>query len=152
MKPQQNFATDYLEHSRDFQIQLDTLVSYQNKVWITTYSNALKYHRERKCASLVEIQPANGSQWIVNLTDTLSNNETYNQPLTIQLKMDGVNYDMISQNGTLIVIDAIYNDTIMFRAIPDGGNIILGISGIETTADISLSEIFNTSASDIMFP
>jgi uncharacterized protein YjdB/peptidoglycan/xylan/chitin deacetylase (PgdA/CDA1 family)/lysophospholipase L1-like esterase len=128
------------------QAQLDALVSYKSSVWITTFSNALKYHREARCATLGEVQAPNGVQWVVKLTDTLSNNSLYNQPLYVQLKMNGVKYDQVTQNGIPLTIDYSANDSIMFHAVPDGGNIILKTSsGIALTALVSPSQISNTS-------
>jgi len=133
--------------------ELDTLVSVKDKVWITTYSNALKYHREKRCAKLSEIQAPNGVQWIVNLTDTLSNNSVYNYPLSIKLKINTVNYDKILQNGNPLTIDAIANDTIMFRAVPDGGQIVLKVStGISITSPtITPSTVSNNVSNNVSF-
>ncbi|MDD4969383.1 MAG: polysaccharide deacetylase family protein [Paludibacter sp.] len=107
-----------------FNKQLDTLVFEKNKVWITTFEKAIKYHREKKSASLSQIQAPNGKQWILDLTDTLNNN-IFKLPLTIKLKMNGVNYNQVFQNGNPVTIDNIKNDTITFHAVPDGGQIIL---------------------------
>ena len=111
-----------------FKKQLDTLVYEKEKVWITTFEKAIKYHREKKSASLSEIQAPNGKQWVLNLTDTLSDNNLYNLPLTIKLKMNGVNYNQVIQNGNPVTIYNIKNDTITFRAVPDRGQIMLKAS------------------------
>ena len=133
--------------------ELDTLVSVKDKIWITTYGNALKYHREKRCASLSELQAPNGVQWIVNLTDTLSNNSVYNYPLTVKLKINTVNYDKIFQNGNPLSIDAIANDTIMFRAIPNAGQIVLKVStGISITSPtVTPSTVSNNSSNNLSF-
>jgi peptidoglycan/xylan/chitin deacetylase (PgdA/CDA1 family) len=107
------------------QKQLDTLVSVKNKVWITTMDDAIKYHREKRCATLLQIQAPENGKWTLSLSDTLSNNSLYNFPLTIKLKTNGVNYDKISQNNQPVKIESYTNDTIMFRAVPDGGPIVL---------------------------
>jgi peptidoglycan/xylan/chitin deacetylase (PgdA/CDA1 family) len=109
----------------EFQKQLDTLTTYKNNVWITTFSQALKYHQEKNCAKLIQIKGPSKKQWVLNLTDTLSNNSLYNQPLFLQLKTNGQKYAEIVQNKQQIKIDYQENDTIMFHAIPDGGEIIL---------------------------
>lgn len=107
------------------QKQLDTLVSVRNKVWITTLGKAIKYHREATCAKIIEEIPYNGQQWVVNLTDTLSNNGLYNQPLSIKLKTNGVKYLEIAQNNQALKIDSVFNDTLLFHAVPNAGQIIL---------------------------
>jgi peptidoglycan/xylan/chitin deacetylase (PgdA/CDA1 family) len=130
-----------------FEQQLDTLASVKNQVWITTLMQAIKYHKEKRCASLSQIS-LNNSQWILNLTDTLSNNAVYNQPLSLKLYTNGVTYGSIMQNGVSIKIDSESNDTIMFRAVPDAGLITLTVgtytalkaSGSETK-DIVISPI-----------
>lgn len=137
----------------EFQKQLDTLMSVQNKVWITTYEKSIKYHREKRCASLSEIQAPNGVQWVLNLTDTLSNNSLYNLPLTIKLKMNGVNYDKVFQNGNPVSIDGVKNDTIMFHAVPDGGQIILKVSTgiVVSSATVTPSTVSNNPSNNLSF-
>jgi peptidoglycan/xylan/chitin deacetylase (PgdA/CDA1 family) len=118
----------------DLQVQLDKIVSVKDIAWITTFTQAIKYHKERKCATLTETQAPNGTTWKLNLTDTLRNNSIYNQPLSIKLKKNGVNYISVSQNGIAIRIDLDRNDSIMFRAVPDGGEITLTTDWVTATA------------------
>jgi peptidoglycan/xylan/chitin deacetylase (PgdA/CDA1 family) len=118
-----NWYARVLEDS--LQKQLDVLVSVKDKTWVTTLGKAIKYHREARCAQLTEVSAFDGEQWVVNLTDTLSVNSLYNQPLSVKLKMNGVEFTEISQNGNDLTIDSVYNDTILFKAIPDGGTIAL---------------------------
>lgn len=127
-----------------FQSHLNALQQQSSNIWITTFSNAVKYHREAKCASLVEIQAPNGSEWILNLTDTLANNTMFNQPLYCMVKANGVKYDQITQNGKAITIDYNANDTLKFHAIPDGGSISLKVSsGIAVALTATPSSISN---------
>jgi len=130
------------------ELQMDTLVSVRNKVWITTLMQAIKYHKEKRCAALNQVQAFDGTKWIVNLTDTLSQNSIYNQPLSLKLKMNGIPYKGIMQNGNSISIDSVYSDTIMFRAIPDNGPITLSVNtttginpGDFSTNEITLSPV-----------
>ena len=116
------------------QQQLDKLVTVKNTVWITTFSQAVKYHKEKNCATLTQTQAPDGTTWKFNLTDTLANNSIFNQPLSIKLKMNGVNYTSVTQNGVTLVIDRIQNDSILFHAVPDKGPIILS-----TTASVPAS-------------
>jgi len=136
-----------------FKKQLDTLVYVKDKVWITTFEKAIKYHREKKSASLSEIQAPNGIQWVLGLTDGLSDNALYNLPLTIKLKMNGVNYDQVLQNGNPLTIDAIKNDTIMFHAVPDGGQIILKVSTgiVISSATVMPSVVSNSTSNNLAF-
>lgn len=78
-----NWYARVLEDS--LQKQLDVLVSVKDKTKVTTLGKAIKYHREARCAQLTEISAFDGEQWVVNLTDTLSVNSLYNQPLSVKL-------------------------------------------------------------------
>ena len=106
------------------QKQMDVLVAQQSKIWVTTFGNSVKYHKEKRCASLSEVQAPNGTSWIVNLTDTLTNNSIYNLPITLKLKMNSVAYSSVVQNGNTLT-SLVIGDTIMFDAVPDGGQIAL---------------------------
>lgn len=134
-----------------FEKQLDTLLAYEDDIWITTFEKALKYHKEKNCASLLEISAPTNSEWLLNLTDTLSNDSLYNQPLTIMLPVEGHNYDMIIQNGNHIIIDSIFNDMIIFKAIPDAGYIYLYNTGIESSMESSRNSLYNSDDTDISF-
>jgi len=52
------------------------------------------------------------------------------------LKMNGLNYNKVTQNSNQLPYTT-FNDTIMFKAVPDGGNIILEINGSSITASTS---------------
>ena len=109
--------------------QLDTIVNLQTKLWVATLAQAIKYHREKNSATLTEVQAPNGTSWIVDLTDLMVDNSVYNQPLTIKLKMNGIAYDHIIQNGNALSY-TITGDTIMFNALPDGGQIAISVGAL----------------------
>jgi peptidoglycan/xylan/chitin deacetylase (PgdA/CDA1 family)/lysophospholipase L1-like esterase len=133
----------------DFQRQLDTIQSLRSKVWVTTYANALKYHREARCASLVEIESPTSNKWVVNLTDTITDSVLYNHPLSIILRLNGKKYDVIKQAGTLLKIDSVFNDTILFKALPNKGPITLSVSGINVKSIISPLQCVNTNKTTV---
>ncbi len=136
----------------NLQAQLTALQSYESAVWVTTFSNAVKYHREKNCASLTQVQAPDGIKWIVKLSDTLYNNAVYDYPLTLKMKMNGVNYDKIMQNGNTLTIDSKVNDTITFRAVPDGGDITLSLSsGTSVVGSATPSSFVNTAATLVKF-
>lgn len=130
---------------KEFQYQLDTLQSYANKIWVGTYSDIITYHRQARAASITQIQAPHTGTWIIELNDTLSNNQLYNLPLSIALPMNGVPYNSIKQNGQFVPIDSVFNDTIMFKAIPDAGAIELTVSPISVDVQLSATEFTNTS-------
>jgi peptidoglycan/xylan/chitin deacetylase (PgdA/CDA1 family) len=122
------------------QEQLDKLVSYKDKVWITTFGQAVKYHKERNCATLTLIGTTSTTMTL-GLSDTLSNNNLYNQPLTLKIFRNGINYSTITQNGVPVTVDTVINDSIVFHAVPDAGDIILtvGSLGIDPVSGESIS-------------
>lgn len=132
-----------------FEKQLDSLLAYQDQIWITTFSNALKYHKEKNSAKLFEISAPTDSLWELNLTDTLSANDIYNQPLSILLPLNGKHFDMIKQGDTHIIIDAIHGDTLLFKAVPDGGTIQLINTAIETSMQVSPQNFHNSTNVEI---
>lgn len=105
--------------------QLDVLVAAQNKIWVTTMGQAVKYHREANCAKLTDVKKYNGKRWILNLTDTLKNNTVYNQPLSIKIETNGKHFTSVMQNNKPLSFDMIDDKTIIFQAVPDGGEIVI---------------------------
>lgn len=107
-----------------FVAHLEEIKKVENKIWVTTVDKAVKYHKEKNCATLTEISKGDGFI-IFSLTDTLSDNTIFNQPLTIQLILGKEEeYTIIEQNG--VEIDYRKNgDTLYFNAVPDAGNITL---------------------------
>ncbi len=63
---------------------LDTLKSRQNKAWVTTFANAIKYHREKKASEIEFLGEKKGVK-SYRLISTL-NSEIYNQPLTLKMQ------------------------------------------------------------------
>jgi peptidoglycan/xylan/chitin deacetylase (PgdA/CDA1 family)/chitodextrinase/predicted 3-demethylubiquinone-9 3-methyltransferase (glyoxalase superfamily) len=108
---------------------LDVVESKSSATWITTMAAAVKYHKEAHCANLVTLSN-NSSGWVLALTDTLSNNATYSQPLTIRLQLpQGETVSSVAQNGQNLAY-AIVGNEVVFNAIPDGGNITLDKTGL----------------------
>lgn len=120
---------DFISMNR-FKQQLTSLEERSDRLWVTTYSNAMRYHREKNCATLTEINPpfTEKNSWKLNLSDTLVNNIVYNQELTINLEKPVTvkSVSKITQNGQRIAF-TIKDDVIVFNAIPDHGEIILSI-------------------------
>lgn len=135
---------------KEFQYQLDTIQAFARKVWVGTYSDIITYHRQAKCASITQIQAPHSGTWIIELNDTLSNNQLYKLPLSITLPMNGVSYNSIKQNGQFIPIDSIFNDTIMFKAIPDAGAIELSVLPISVDVQLPITVFTNTLQQQLM--
>lgn len=132
----------------NFERQFDILLDYNDEVWIATMADALKYHRQKNCATLIELSEPTDLTWELELKDTLDD-AIYNYPLTIVLPLYGKQFDMIQQNGKNIIIDTVYNDAIQFKAIPDFGTIKLINTGIETETTISPEVFTNTEEKEL---
>jgi hypothetical protein len=128
-----------------FNAKLDILETFRDQIWIATYGDAIRYHRQAKAASLQEVEAPNGQSWTIKLTHTLPDKDLFDFPLTIMLKMNGVDYEKITQNGKKLDF-TIFNDTIMFNAIPNGEHIVLETNNqtgiIETTRNNNAPKIF----------
>lgn len=131
---------------------LDYIKTYDDKIWVPTLANAVKYHKERRCATLNTISD-NGSEWKLNLQDTLSDNTIYDQALTIQLKVSPTFWaTSITQNGNAINNYILKNDTLSFNAIPDGGEIVINYDHsaavVESELSTSIKQIYPNITSD----
>ncbi len=134
------------------QAQLDHLVTLKDQVWITTFGQAVKYHKERNCAQLTQTGTT-GTTMSFTLSDTLSNNDLYNQPLSLKIFRNGINYSTATQNGLPLVIDGVVHDSIVFRAVPDAGEIVLTIGslGFEPgVADNAGIRVFQDASSSLL--
>ena len=125
-----------------YQSLLDKLVTFQDQTWITTYGNSVKYHKEVHSAVLGTVSNT-ADFWTLNLTDTLVNNQIYNQALTINLqKVAGEVYSSISQNGVNIPFSIVGNN-LVFNAVPDAGSIVINKTGVAI--------VLNTPANNAVF-
>lgn len=112
---------------------LDDLLLVKDSLWIATLKDAISYHRERKTAKLNTVYEPfeNGNNWVLNLTDSLRN-EWFNHPLSIKLeKPQEVTTILSVKQGGEELDYTIANDSIIFNAVPDNGNIIFEIRDCE---------------------
>jgi hypothetical protein len=97
------------------------------KFWISTFGNVVRYIRERNRVSVTEIS-ADDSVITFTVTDDLDNT-VYNYPVTIRRELpEDWSSAKIHQNGKIINSQIeIKNDKnyIMFDVVPDSGNIQL---------------------------
>lgn len=113
-------------HEDHYNELLDTLATKLDQTWNATFLDAICYHKEWHCASLSNVSKS-ASNWKLNLTDTLSDNTIYKQPLTLWLKLeDGDTVTSATQDGNAITYEySASGDSIIFNAVPDGGQIQL---------------------------
>lgn len=109
----------------DFVNQLTYLQTVKNQTWITTFSNAVRYHQEKKVAS-VGIIDQTDTTITLSLTDALVDNDLYNQELTIKLSDIGSKrFTAFVQNGDTLKSSLSGHDQYyLIDAIPDAGSII----------------------------
>ena len=110
--------------AKDFKTMMDTVQTYRDKTWITTFSNAIKYHKEKNCATLTKVSDTD-TMLVLSLVDTLSNNNTYNHPLSIAYNYPlGDVFTSVNQNGKALTFES-GNGMMRFNAVPDNGPIYL---------------------------
>ena len=108
--------------------QLRFLKSHKNDVWITTFGNAILYHREAHCVRLIEHKSSVTNERRVSLCIENRNFlELVPQSLAVPLTVivlkspdEGI-YVSVSQNGKEIPIDKQTSSYIQFRAVPTLG-------------------------------
>ncbi|MFO7448185.1 MAG: polysaccharide deacetylase family protein [Ignavibacteriaceae bacterium] len=113
--------------STELRASLEYLKENENKFWVQTFANVVKYIRERNALSVSD-SVISGDSIIVFVTDTLDNS-IYNYPVTIRRPVPE-NWDTLSitQNDTIIDYQIVNDDSvsyIMFDIIPDNGDVIL---------------------------
>lgn len=106
-----------------FALQMAALKSRQEDLWVAPFAQVSKYIQERDAAKLVEISETE-KEWKFRMYDDLPN-ETFDQPLTIQLRIpDGTIVKSIKQGGQKVDFLLGYK-VVQFSVVPDAGDIIL---------------------------
>ncbi|MET3981415.1 peptidoglycan/xylan/chitin deacetylase (PgdA/CDA1 family) [Mucilaginibacter sp. UYP25] len=106
-----------------FKKHLAQLEQRKADVWIAPFRNVLQYHKERNSAKLTATSRTSKT-WRLALTDTLSNGQNFDQPLTINLNINSRKIRSVSQKGKAINFVADKNK-IVFNALPGNDNIVI---------------------------
>lgn len=106
-----------------FKKHLAQLEQRKADVWIAPFKNVLQYHKERNSAKLIAISRTTKS-WKLALTDTLSNRQNFDQPLTINLNTHSRIVKSVNQKGRAINFVKDKNK-IVFNALPGNDNIVI---------------------------
>lgn len=106
-----------------FAQQLAEVNKRKNDLWIATFGEVIKYVRERDCTKL-SIAFENRRKIEFKLSDTLGNNQVYNQPLTIQLTVNGYEVKSIQQGNNRLPFNK-QGNIISFNAVPGSDKIML---------------------------
>lgn len=118
-----NTATAALQGNIDF------LYENRGKIWTETFGNVARYIKERTAASVTQ-KSSDDHSFTISVTDNLVDS-IFNYPLTIRRPLpDGwVEGDVIvTQDGEEVedtVVTVSGKKYIMFKAIPDGGDVII---------------------------
>jgi len=113
---------------------LEYLKENDSKFWVNTFGNVARYIKERNCASVTETSVTE-TTIAISITDTLSNNEIFNYPLTIRRSLpEGWSNAAVTQNGAVVndtIIEVNSVKYIQFNAVPDGGSVVISkVSGV----------------------
>lgn len=106
-----------------FEQHLQAFAKRSNELWIATFAEVIKYHKERNCAK-VNIEAEDKHSITLSLTDTLNNRTLWNEPLTLNLKQPGFTVKSITRGGKNIPF-TVNNDTVTFNAAPGKDKIII---------------------------
>jgi hypothetical protein len=106
---------------------LDYLYANKSKFWVSSFSNVVRYIKERNDVNVIEVSNT-GDTITAQVTDSLDNT-IYNYPVTIRRRLpDGWLAAKVSQNGlpvtsTITKVGSV--KYLMFDVVPDGGDIVL---------------------------
>lgn len=118
-----------------FDAHVKELIKKKDDLWIATFVNILKYHRERKSAKLTTTSEDSQS-WTLSLSDTLSNNMVWNQALTLNINKPNWAIFNITQNGKEIPYTSVGNQLVV-NAVPDAGVIVIGKQPVQAVSEIN---------------
>jgi oligosaccharide reducing-end xylanase len=109
------------------QSNVDYVSTNQNKFWVQTFGNVVRYIRERNDSSVSE-SANTGDSITVQLTGSLDGS-IYNFPITVRRPLPaGWPSAAVSQNGIPVgsqIVTVSATPYVMFDAVPNGGDIVL---------------------------
>lgn len=114
--------------------QLKFLKKHQNDIWVTTFGNAILYHREANCASFSEYASVEENKndkryFSLNITDKnflqLVPQESFVPLSVLVFKKSKEHYSTVVQGDTTIPIDVQTDTYIQFRVVPNGKDLIV---------------------------
>lgn len=110
--------------SDTFAVHVDYIASRGERLYCATLGEISRYIQQRRCAT-IRLKSDNGATRAYELTDTLSNNSLYNLPLTMLLKLPSGWADASVTQNAAPCWSTVRNDTLVFEAVPDRGDILL---------------------------
>lgn len=135
--------------SAALQACVNYLSTNQDKFWVETFGNVVRYIQERNASSVAETANS-GNSITVQVTNSL-NNLIYNYPITLRRPVPA-NWPAVavSQNGQPITAKLVtVNSTnyVMFDVVPNGGDVVLS----KTVLPFALSNPVLTAPASLSF-
>lgn len=144
-----------------FENQMDSLNARKDSVWIATFSDVVRFHKQVNEGELTLTEKEkNDSTWTFTLTDTLSVDSVYCMPVTINLAYTDTNTILSAKQDTTTIDFNIENDSITFTAIPDAGDIVFKLyvtpkdTGTTSINQLDINQsisVYPNPANDVMF-
>jgi hypothetical protein len=114
---------------------LDYLDQNRGKFWLETFGNVSRYIYERDAAQIT-IKSSTSNSFSITVTDNLTDS-IFNYPLSIRRTLpNGWTTAVVTQKGakvedTIVTVNA--QKYIMFKAIPDGGDVVISQTAVAVT-------------------
>ncbi|MFA6088009.1 polysaccharide deacetylase family protein [Mucilaginibacter sp.] len=106
-----------------FEKHLIELDKRKADLWIAPFKNVIQYHKERNSATLRLIRRT-PKTWQLSLSDTLTNRNNFDQPLTINLTVNKLEVKSILQKGKILNFNT-EADKVIFNALPGPDKILV---------------------------
>lgn len=125
---------------------LEYLKTNEERFWVSTFANVVKYIKERNSIRVKEIY--NSDDTIkVSVTDTLDNN-LFNHAVTIRRPLP-TNWQncVVKQNGSEIsykLVQINFSNYVMFNPIPDNGEVLLIKNNVTDLREAALTQKVTT--------
>jgi hypothetical protein len=135
--------------STTLQASVNYMSTNQNKFWVETFGNVVRYIRERNASSVAETASSDSSI-TVQVTNTL-NNLIYNYPITLRRPLPaGWLAAAVSQSNQPVTAKLVaINSTnyVMFDVVPNGGEIVIA----KTVLPFAISSPLLTTPTNLSF-
>ncbi|MGA2092611.1 MAG: polysaccharide deacetylase family protein [Sedimentisphaerales bacterium] len=124
---------------------LNYLAAHRSTFWVSTFSNVVRYIKERDSALVFETSNT-GDIISVLVTDTLDNT-IYNYPITIRRPLPtGWTSAVVKQNGSEVnssIVTIGPTQYVMFDVVPDGGDVMLtrAYGDFDTSGAVNLTDL-----------
>lgn len=124
-----SWATTNLDEMKK---HLDFLDKNRHEIWCETFGNVARYIKERDSVSL-KVKSNRDNEITLTLTDNL-NDKVYDYPLSIRRTLpDGWDKVSVTQGDKAVEDSIVIVGTkkyLMFKAVPDGGDIVIKSDGV----------------------